>query len=101
MEPAELVREQREAGTLGAFGGGDEMDLGRDEGRIRGDRERIERFGDDLRRQAGDGEQDTAGAGAGGFGLHGWATDRMDNAVVIVENTARQAHRKLAEAQTR
>ena len=48
---------QVEAGTLGAFGGGDQPDGGGDERRVCGNGERVERLGEDLRREPGDGEQ--------------------------------------------
>jgi hypothetical protein len=58
VEPAQPVRQQREAGAVSPLGGGDQVNLGRDEGRVIADRERMQGFGDDLRRQPGHGEQD-------------------------------------------
>ncbi|EXI65699.1 MAG: hypothetical protein AW07_04673 [Candidatus Accumulibacter sp. SK-11] len=68
VEPARLVREQRQARLLGAAAGGDQVDFAGDEGGLRrSDGERVQGFGDDLRRQAGDGEEDSSRVGAGVF----------------------------------
>jgi len=61
VEPAGIVREQRQLCFFGAAAGGDQVNLGRNErvGR-RGDGESVECFGDDLWRETGNREQDTA-----------------------------------------
>jgi hypothetical protein len=65
VEPARLVGQQRQPRALGALGGGDEVDLGGHEGVVMAYGQRMQRFGDDLGRQAGDGKQDAAGKEAG------------------------------------
>lgn len=61
MEPTGLGMKQLQAGVVGPACGRDEADLGRNPARRGCDRERIERFGDDLRRQTGDRQQNAAG----------------------------------------
>ena len=61
LEPAGMLREQAQAGALGALGGGDEMDLAGDPGIAVPHRQRVEGFGDDLRRKASHSKQDAAG----------------------------------------
>jgi len=51
------------------FGRGDEVNFGGQEGNI-AMRQRVERLGDDLRRQAGNAEQDAARKVGGGEGIH-------------------------------
>lgn len=56
---AMLGVKQGEAGTFAAFMAGDQVDAVRDPCRGLRDAQCVERFGDDLRREAGDSEQDT------------------------------------------
>jgi hypothetical protein len=61
VEPSRFFGEQGEAGLFGAAAGGDQVHLGGDERvRRRGNGERVEGLGDDLRRQAGDGDENAA-----------------------------------------
>jgi hypothetical protein len=61
VEPSRFFGEQGEAGLFGAAAGGDQVHLGGDERvRRRGNGEGVEGLGDDLRRQAGDGDENAA-----------------------------------------
>jgi hypothetical protein len=61
VKPSRFFGEQGEAGLFGAAAGGDQVHLGGDERvRRRGNGEGVEGLGDDLRRQAGDGDENAA-----------------------------------------
>jgi hypothetical protein len=60
MEPAGILGQQGVPRLLGAAPRRDQADPGRHPGGLPVDRERVERLGDDLRRQAGHREQDAA-----------------------------------------
>ena len=67
VQGAAVGVQQAGAGDVGALLGGDEVDFGGDEGGARLCRhaQGVEGFGEDLRRQAGGGEEDAAGVGHG------------------------------------
>ncbi len=72
VEPARCLRQQCQARFFGAAAGGDQVDLvGYERGSRWGDGEGVERFGDDLRRQAGDGDENATGIVVGVFAALG------------------------------
>ena len=60
VKPARLVAQQAQAGGFGTFVGGEQVDLGGDEGRLAMDRQGIEGFRDHLGGEPGHGEEDPA-----------------------------------------
>ena len=61
VKPARVRAQEPQPGRLGALGGGEQVDLGGDKGRLALHRQGIEGLGHHLGGQAGDGQQDAAG----------------------------------------